>query len=63
MNAIPSGGLPLIADTATNLHDFNAPFMGGDGSNDPGIGGSPMLAGPFQSYSMNFDFTASPSPV
>lgn len=58
MSFHPSGGLPLLADTVTNLHDFNAAFMGGDGSNDPGIGGSPMLAGPFESYSMNFDFTS-----
>jgi hypothetical protein len=58
MSVFPSGGLPLIADTVANTYDYNAPFMGGDGSNDPGIGGSPMLAGPFENYSMNFDFTS-----
>jgi hypothetical protein len=58
MSYVPSGGLPLIADTVANTYDYNAPFMGGDGSNDPGIGGSPMLAGPFENYSMNFDFTS-----
>jgi hypothetical protein len=57
MNVNPSGGLPLIEDTTFNQYDYNTSFMGGDGSNDPGFGGSPLLAGPFESYSPNIDFT------
>jgi hypothetical protein len=57
INDPASGALPLIADTVGNAYDYNALFMGGDGSNDPGIGGSPFLAGPFENFSMNLNFT------
>lgn len=53
----PSGGLPLIADTTANYYDFNAVFMGGDSSNDFGIGGSPIPATSFENYYANFDVT------
>jgi hypothetical protein len=47
----PSGTLPLIADTVANTKcDITvAPF------NCTGIGSSPMKAGPFNSWNMNFD--------
>jgi hypothetical protein len=57
MNVFPSGSLPLVADTANNGNDWNALFMGGDGSQDNGMGGNPMLAGPFEGYNANFDIT------
>ena len=46
----PSGFLPLVVDTATNINDFTA-NTGGT------IGGSPMQAGPFEGASANFDIT------
>lgn len=52
----PSGALPLVADSAANLYDYNAIFMGGGGlSTDPGIAGSPMLGGPFMDYNLSMD--------
>jgi hypothetical protein len=47
----PSGTLPLIADTVVNTKcDVTvAPF------NCTGLGGSPMKAGPFNSWNANFD--------
>jgi hypothetical protein len=58
MNVSPSGELPLVADATVNNNDWNALFMGGDGSNDDGMGGNPMLAGPFENYNANFEFTS-----
>lgn len=46
----PSGALPLIVDTAANLHDYTP--------GNQGIGGSPMLDGPFQNSSYNFNITS-----
>lgn len=58
MNVNPSGALPLVADTVSNLHDYNALFIGGDGSNTTGIAGSPMLAGPFEAYNISIDIVS-----
>jgi hypothetical protein len=46
----PSGGFPLINDTAANANDFVA-NLGGT------IGGNPMIDGPFASSNANFDIT------
>jgi hypothetical protein len=45
----PSGTLPLVADTVVNTNVL--------GPDETGIGGSPMLAGPFTGNNANFDFT------
>ncbi|MFZ5621976.1 MAG: hypothetical protein ACOY5W_13230 [Pseudomonadota bacterium] len=53
---LPSGALPLVADTAPNAwrYDVATGSLLGDGT---GIGGSPMVDGPFRGYSINLDFT------
>ena len=43
----PSGTLPLIADTNVDTR-----------AGDIGIGGSPMVAGPFLNYNINIDITS-----
>lgn len=45
----PSGTLPLIADTTVNTNVTTG--------SEIGVGGSPMVAGPFAGNSANFDFT------
>jgi hypothetical protein len=57
MNVFPSGGLPLVADNAPNVNDYDALVWGGTGALDPGVGGDPMLAGPFEGYHVNLDIT------
>ncbi len=49
MGRNPSGGLPLIADTAIPT---------GYSPTQVGIGGNPMIAGPFVGYNANFDITS-----
>ena len=49
MGSNPSGCLPLIADTAV---------PSGYTPTQVGIGGSPMIAGPFTGYNANFDVTS-----
>lgn len=51
----PSGALPLVADNAANLYDYNPLYLGGDGSASNGIAGSPMLGGPFMDYNLSMD--------
>jgi hypothetical protein len=51
MGVLPSGGLPLVADTALNV---NKSYV----SNTYGIGGVPMWDGPFTGFNANFDVTA-----
>lgn len=46
----PSGTLPLIVDTVVNTFVTTG--------SETGIGGSPMVAGPFGGNSANFDFTS-----
>ena len=46
----PSGTLPLVADTVVNTNVTTG--------SETGIGGSPMLAGPFAGNSANFAFTS-----
>lgn len=50
------GTLPLVTDTAVNAwrYDVGTAQLLGDGT---GVGGSPMMDGPFQGYNINFDFT------
>ncbi len=50
------GTLPLVADSAANVwrYEVGTAQLLGDGM---GVGGSPMLDGPFQGYNINFDFT------
>lgn len=50
------GTLPLVTDTAANAwrYEVGTAQLLGDGI---GVGGSPMLDGPFQGYNINFDFT------
>jgi hypothetical protein len=45
----PSGTLPLVADTVVNTNVTTG--------SETGIGGSPMVAGPFGGNNSNFDFT------
>ena len=45
----PSGCLPLVADTVVPT---------GYSPTQTGIGGNPMIAGPFVGYNANFDFTS-----
>jgi hypothetical protein len=47
----PSGGLPLVVDTAVDSGSTD--LLG-----EIGIGGSPMGAGPFPGWNANFDFTS-----
>jgi len=49
MNSNPSGCLPLIADAAVPA---------GYSPSQTGIGGSPMIAGPFTGFNANFDVTS-----
>ncbi len=49
MGRSPSGGLPLIADTVV---------PSGYSVATTGIGGNPMIAGPFGGYNANFDITS-----
>ena len=51
MTVLPSGGLPLIADTALNV---NKSYF----TNTYGIGGVPMWDGPFSGFNANFDITS-----
>lgn len=51
MGVSPSGALPLVVDNAPNANEFAQ----GDGF---GIGGSPMIDGPFGGFNANFDITA-----
>lgn len=50
------GTLPLVADSMANAwrYAIGTGELLGDGT---GIGGSPMMDGPFQGYNINFDFT------
>jgi hypothetical protein len=50
MGSNPSGTLPLIADTDVNVNVT--------GADEIGMGGSPMIAGPFAGNNANFDFTS-----
>lgn len=71
LNTNPSGAVPLVADNAPNLYDYNPLYLGGDGSASDGIAGSPMIAGPFWTYNASIDiasmsvimYSASPVPV
>ncbi|MHB8258575.1 MAG: Ig-like domain-containing domain [Acidiferrobacterales bacterium] len=47
MGRNPSGGLPLVSDSATPTN-YNPTQVG--------IGGNPMVAGPFVGFNANFDF-------
>jgi hypothetical protein len=47
----PSGTLPLVTDTVADTAEDTA-VLGGDKT---GVGGSPMLSGPFPGYNANFD--------
>lgn len=51
MTVQPSGGLPLVADTALNVNKSYS-------SNVYGIGGVPMWDGPFTGFNANFDITS-----
>jgi hypothetical protein len=53
MTVLPSGGLPLVADTHVNL---NKAFPQTTGVY--GIGGVPMWDGPFEGFNGNFDVTS-----
>ena len=50
MGVTPSGALPLLVDTAANGPDYTP--------GQQGIGGSPMLDGPFQGVNINIDITS-----
>ena len=45
MNVAVSRVTPLVVDTTINNNDYVPTFMGGTGQLNPGIGGSPMVAG------------------
>jgi hypothetical protein len=47
----PSGTLPLVTDTVTDSREDTV-YIAGD---KKGVGGSPMLSGPFPGYNANFD--------
>ena len=50
MGVDPSGALPLVLDTATNLLDYTP--------GQQGIGGSPLRDGPFTGSNFNFEITS-----
>ena len=53
LTVLPSGGLPLVADTAINVNkSYGLPTA------VTGIGGVPMWDGPFPTFNANFDFTS-----
>lgn len=56
---LPSGGLPLVADTAANgsRYDLGTPELYDLLNDGIGIPGSPLIDGPFTNYNLNFDFT------
>ena len=67
MNVSPSGALPLVLDGAFNDNDYTANTGAPAGTHDNngdtfftvfGIGGSPMVDGPFQGFNANFDISS-----
>lgn len=52
-----SGVLPLVVDTAINLNDYDLTTPTYSDLANDGIGGSPMLSGPFIGINPNFDIT------
>ncbi len=58
-NCNPSGMLPLVLDTATDAAEdtntANGTHVLGTATGNKGVGGSPMLSGPFPTYNANFD--------
>ena len=67
MNVSPSGALPLVLDTAFNDNDYTANTGAQAGTHDNngdtyftvfGVGGNPMVDGPFQGFNANFDISS-----